>query len=183
MNDLMGLIYTGDNGERLGELTAVRAVAALPVLARYRVIDFVLSSLVSSGAHNVGIILQKNYSSLIDHLGSGKEWDLHRKRDGLFILHPFVTKDSTGVYRGTVDAIRGVLGYVRRSSQRYVILTGSHTIYNTTFKEMLRRHIETGAEYVTGPDCSCLMHMAGVAKKRGLEIQFIHAVEILAAGL
>ena len=49
--------------------------------------------------------------------------------------------------------------------------------------DKVKRHIETGAEYVTGPDCSCLMHMAGVAQKRGLEIQFIHAVEILASGL
>ncbi len=49
--------------------------------------------------------------------------------------------------------------------------------------EKVKRHIDTGAEYVTGPDCSCLMHMAGVAQKRNLGIKFIHAVEILAAGL
>ena len=50
-------------------------------------------------------------------------------------------------------------------------------------KDKLERHIQTGAEYVTGPDCSCLMHMAGVAKKQGLKIQFKHVVEILASGL
>ena len=49
--------------------------------------------------------------------------------------------------------------------------------------DKVKRHIETGAEYVTGPDCSCLMHMAGVAQKRDMAIKFIHAVEILAAGL
>ena len=49
--------------------------------------------------------------------------------------------------------------------------------------DKVKRHIETGAEYVTGPDCSCLMHMAGVAQKRDMKIKFIHAVEILAAGL
>ena len=49
--------------------------------------------------------------------------------------------------------------------------------------EKVKRHITTGAEYVTGPDCSCLMHMAGVADKRDMSIKFIHAVEILAAGL
>jgi L-lactate dehydrogenase complex protein LldE len=49
--------------------------------------------------------------------------------------------------------------------------------------DKVKRHMETGAKYVTGPDCSCLMHMAGVAQKRGLGIQFIHAVEILASGL
>ena len=50
-------------------------------------------------------------------------------------------------------------------------------------KDKVERHIQTGAEYVTGPDCSCLMHMAGVAKKQGLNIEFKHVVNILAAGL
>ncbi|MEI3424419.1 MAG: hypothetical protein V8Q85_04950 [Christensenellales bacterium] len=86
-----------------------------------------MSNLVNTGVTNVGVIAQKNYHSLMDHLGSA-EWDLHRKRDGLFILPPFLTRRITGLYRGTVDAIRSVMGYVRRSTQRYVILTGSHTI-------------------------------------------------------
>ena len=50
-------------------------------------------------------------------------------------------------------------------------------------KDKVERHMQTGAEYITGPDCSCLMHMAGVAKKQGLNIKFKHVVEILAAGL
>ena len=50
-------------------------------------------------------------------------------------------------------------------------------------KDKVERHIATGAEYVTGPDCSCLMHMAGVARKQGLKIDFKHVVEILASGL
>lgn len=145
-NNAFGLIYTGEANARLRELTFSRSVAAVPFGGRYRVIDFLLSDMVNTGISNVGLITQRNYHSLMDHLGSGKEWDLHRKRDGLFILPPFVTKDNTGMYRGTVDAIRSVLGYVRRSTQRYVILTGSHTLYNTTYDAMLRQHIETGAE-------------------------------------
>ena len=155
MNDLMGLIYTGDNGERLGELTALRAVAALPVLARYRVIDFVLSSLVSSGAKNVGIILQKNYSSLIDHLGSGKEWDLHGKRQGLVLLPPYQTPDNIGVYSGLMDAIRSNMVYLRRSHERYVVVTDSGMLYTANYDEMAAQHIRTGADitlmYTTNP--------------------------------
>ena len=49
--------------------------------------------------------------------------------------------------------------------------------------DKVKRHSATGAEYVTGPDSSCLMHMQGVAQKQGLPIQFIHVVQILAAGL
>lgn len=155
MSDLMGLIYTGDNGERLGELTSLRAVAALPVCARYRVIDFVLSSLVSSGARNVGIILQKNYSSLIDHLGSGKEWDLHGKRQGLVFLPPYQTPDNIGVYSGLMDAIRSNMIFLRRSRERYVVVTDSGMLYTADYDDMLAQHIRTGADitlmYTTNP--------------------------------
>lgn len=144
--DAFGLIYTGENNMQLRDITLSRSVAAVPFAGRYRCIDFVMSSLVNTGVSNVGLIAQRNYHSLMDHLGSGKEWDLHRKHDGLFILPPFMTKENTGIYRGTVDAIRSVMGYVRRSSQRYVILTGSHTIYNTTFNEMLDCHRDNGAD-------------------------------------
>lgn len=146
MENAFGLIYTGDANMQLRELTFSRSVAAVPFGGRYRTIDFMLSDMVNSGITNVGIIAQRNYHSLMDHLESGKEWDLHRKRDGLFILPPFVTHDNTGVYKGTVDAIRSCMGYIRRSSQRYVVMTGSHTIYNTAYTEMLRQHIETGAD-------------------------------------
>lgn len=141
-----GLIYTGESNLQLRDLTTSRSIAAVPYGGRYRCIDFVLSCMVNSGITNVGIIAQKNYHSLMDHLGAGKEWDLNRKRDGLFILPPYVTKDSTGVYKGTADALRSVMGYVRRSSQKYCVLTGSHTIYNTTFNDMLRFHEQKDAD-------------------------------------
>ena len=49
--------------------------------------------------------------------------------------------------------------------------------------DKIKRHMATGAEYITGPDSSCLMHMQGIAKKQNMGIKFIHVVEILAAGL
>ena len=65
---------------------------------------------------------------------------------------------------------------------------GMFSIEETSISEQMgidkvQRHQKTGARFVTGPDCSCLMHMAGVAKKRGLDVEFMHVVEILAAGL
>ena len=84
-----GLIYTGESNNQLRDITYSRSIAAVPFGGRYRCIDFILSNLVNTGVTNVGVIAQKNYHSLMDHLGSGKEWDLHRKRDGLFILPAF----------------------------------------------------------------------------------------------
>ena len=144
--DAFGLIYTEEDNHRLGDLTLSRAVAAVPFGGRYRCIDFILSDMVNSGIHCVGVITQKNYHSLMDHLGSGKEWDLHRKREGLFIIPPFQTRENTGIYRGSVDAFRAAIGYVKRSPQRYLLLSGSHTIYNMVFSDMLDRHISSGAD-------------------------------------
>lgn len=146
MKDLMGLIYTGENDQFLRELTITRAVAALPVVGRYRIIDFQMSSLVNSGAKNVGVITQRNYHSLMDHLGSGKEWDLHGKHDGLFILPPFLTRDNTGVYEGMLDALRSNLSYLRRSRQEYIIVADSHIVVNIDYQEMLRQHIDSAAD-------------------------------------
>ena len=146
MKNMMGLIYTGENDARLRELTLSRAVAALPVIGRYRIIDFQLSSLVNSGVRNVGVITQRNYHSLMDHLGSGKEWDLHGKKDGLFILPPFLTRDNVGVYEGSLDAMRSNLGYLRRSRQEYIALIDSSVLYNVDFLEMLSFHIDAAAD-------------------------------------
>lgn len=146
MKNVMGLIYTGENDARLRELTLTRAIAALPVAGRFRMIDFLMSSMVHSGIRNVGVITQKNYHSLMDHLGSGKEWDLHLKNDGLFILPPFLTRDNVGIYTGMLDALRSNTGYLRRSHQEYVLLSNSHILFNTNFTEMVAQHIQSGAD-------------------------------------
>jgi len=146
MEDIMGIIYTGENDASLRELTLSRAVAALPVIGRYRVIDFQVSCLVNSGARNVGVITQRNYHSLMDHLGSGKEWNLHSKKDGLFILPPFLTREHVGEYEGMLDALRSNMGYLKRSRQEYAIVLNSHIVQNIDFTEMLSFHIDTGAD-------------------------------------
>lgn len=146
MNDVMGLVYTSKNDLTLRELTSQRALAAIPVAGRYRIIDFVLSDLVNSGVRNVGIIAQKNYQSLMDHLGSGKEWDLHTRNNGLFILPPFVTRENGGEYSGVLDALRANFDYLRRSKQKYVILTNSNFIMNTSFETMIEQHIDNDAD-------------------------------------
>lgn len=145
-NDVMGIVYTSKDDLNLRELTSQRAVAAIPVAGRYRIIDFVLSSMVNSGIHNVGIIAQKNYQSLMDHLGGGKDWDLHTRNNGLFFLPPFMTRENNGEYSGLLDALRSNFDYLRRSKQDYVILTDSDYIMNTSFEPMIDQHIKSRAD-------------------------------------
>lgn len=146
MKDVMGIIYTGESDARLRELTMFRAIAALPVAGRYRVIDFLLSSMVNGGLKNVGIIMQKNYHSLMDHLGSGKEWDLHGKNNGMHVLPPFLTRENIGVYTGLLDALRSNTDYLSRSKQEYVVLSNSNIIYNADMDALARYHADSGAD-------------------------------------
>ncbi len=146
IKDVFGLIYAGEENYNLRELVLIRSIAALPVGGRYRVIDFALSNMVNSGIRNVGIITQKNYQSLMDHVGSGKEWDLSRKTDGLFMLPPFDNAENTGIYRGISDAIRSNMSYIKRASQPYCLLVGSSTVHTATYNHMLKAHLEKKAD-------------------------------------
>lgn len=146
MKDAMGIIYTEKDDLSLRELTSQRSVAALPVAGRYRIVDFLLSNMVNSGVRNVGVITQKNYQSLMDHLGAGKEWDLHTRNNGLFILPPFINGDKGGEYSGVLEAIRANFDYLRRSKQELVVVANGNAVYSASFEPMLRQHEESGAD-------------------------------------
>ena len=85
----LGIIFPNSYDSLVPELVAERLMASIPFAGRYRMVDFILSSMVNSGIDNVSLIVRKNYHSLMDHLGSGREWDLTRKNGGLNIVPPF----------------------------------------------------------------------------------------------
>ncbi len=145
MIDTMGVIFSSNNETNLGELATVRSVAALPFAGRYRLIDFVLSGMVNSGVINVGVATDYNYQSLLDHLGSGKPWDLARKKYGLFILPPFAR--NLDLYEDErMGMILGILHYLKRSQQKYVIIADCNNVCNIRFEDVLARHKESGAD-------------------------------------
>lgn len=147
MNNTMGIILAENSDIRLNELTEVRSVAALPFGGRYRLIDFILSNMVNSGIINVGVTTLFNYSSLMDHVGSGTPWDLNRKTYGLFILPPYIRGgNSSGATRGSVDLLYGVLTHLRRSPQKHVLIAGGNLICNMTFDAAMEFHRKNEAD-------------------------------------
>ena len=146
MRDMMGIIMADSKELRLNELTEMRSVPALPFGGRYRLVDFILSNMVNSGIINVGIATNINYSSLMDHVGSGAPWDLNRKIYGLFMLPPHVRGSEGNVSEGSIDQLYGVLTFLRRSRQEYVLLASGRTVCNMTFDEALEKHIENEAD-------------------------------------
>lgn len=83
----LGIIFPNSYDNLVPELVTERLMASIPFASRYRMVDFILSSMVNCGIGNVSIIVRKNYHSLMDHLGSGREWDLTRKNGGLNHRH------------------------------------------------------------------------------------------------
>ena len=88
----LGVIFANTYDNLVPELVAERSMASIPFGGRYRLIDFTLSSMANAGIDNVSVIVRKNYHSLMDHLGAGREWDLTRKRGGLNIVPPFAER-------------------------------------------------------------------------------------------
>ena len=126
-NNTLGFIFSENPEVNLGELTTLRSLAAVPVGGRYRIIDFVLSNMVNSGIIKVGIATAHKNQSLADHLGSGKDWDMARKNNGLFIIPPPEIGDSND-RAGGIDYIYRALNYLKRSHQDYVLVSDCNTI-------------------------------------------------------
>ncbi|OUQ77925.1 glucose-1-phosphate adenylyltransferase subunit GlgD [Flavonifractor sp. An100] len=147
MNDLHGILFAYRSDSNLGELTRPRNTCSLPFGGRYRLIDFMLSNYVNAGITDVGIIVHESYQSLLDHLGSGKDWDLSRKHGGLRILPPFsYAEHGHGEYRGNMEALAGVAGYLNNIRQEYVIMAWGDTALNLPVAKVLEQHIATGAD-------------------------------------
>lgn len=146
MQNVMGIINLNDGQEFLKELTKGRPLAALPFGGRYRLIDFILSNMVNSGIQNVGILVQDKYRALMDHLRSGKEWDLARKRDGLFILPPGQDPYISTGCRGSVDNFYSNLDYIESSRQEYMLIAGSHIVCNLNYRKAFSFHQNMSAD-------------------------------------
>ncbi len=148
MNDLHGILFAYRSNAGLGELTRPRNTCSLPFGGRYRLIDFMLSNYVNAGITDVGVIVHESYQSLLDHLGSGKDWDLSRKHGGLRILPPFgyAGRGPGREYEGNMDALSGVRDYLKTIRQNYVILSWGDTVLNFSVADMLRQHIQSGAD-------------------------------------
>lgn len=145
-NNVLGLVFSNAYDSALPELTNLRTMGSVPFGGRYRLIDFALSNMVNCGIGKVGIITKSNYQSLMDHVGSGKPWDLSRKNDGMFILPPFSSNDSAGMYDNRIEALKGKMRFITRSKEEYVIMCDCNVICNLDFNELFRAHTKSGAD-------------------------------------
>lgn len=138
MNNCVGIINLDENENRMGELVRNRSLASVPIAARYRIVDFVLSNMTNSGIECLGIFTKNKSRSLIDHLTNGRPWDLHRKKDGLKIF-------NFGYEEPVVDDVHNFaenIEFVKYSRRDYVLMAPSYMICNIDYNLALKKHKE-----------------------------------------
>jgi len=145
-----GLIFSNIHDSSIPELTRRRTMASVPFGCRYRLIDFALSNMVNSDITKIGIITHYNYQSLLDHIGTGKDWDLARSSGGIKILPPFITAyenaASSRVYSSRLEALMGVMNFISRCNEDYIVLSDCDVVCNIDLKDVIRFHEKNGAD-------------------------------------
>ena len=141
----MGIIFPNSFDALIPEMANVRLMASIPFASRYRMIDFVLSSMSNCDIDNVAVLPNRKYHSLMDHLGSGREWDLVRKNGGLSIFPPYA-ESAKAMNTGRVGQIAGILGFLKEQKEKYVVMADSNIAINIDFKAMIEAHIASGAD-------------------------------------
>ncbi len=145
-----GLIFSNIHDAAIPELTRIRTIASVPFGCKYRLIDFPLSNMVNSGITKVGVITHYNYQSLLDHVGTGKDWDLARRSGGIKILPPFITAYDNAaankLYNTRLEALLGVMNFIRRCTEEYIVMSDCDIICNIDIADVLEKHVADGAD-------------------------------------
>ncbi|MBO7345098.1 MAG: glucose-1-phosphate adenylyltransferase subunit GlgD [Clostridia bacterium] len=142
----VGIIFSNIHDNNVPELARIRTLGSIPFGGRYRLIDFPLSNMVNSGIDTVGIITKSNYQSLMDHVGSGKDWDLARKDGGVIILPPFGDAESNSLYTSRLEALKGITSFLFRADEEYVVMTDCDSINRINYSEVLEYHVRNRAD-------------------------------------
>ncbi len=142
----IGIILAGGNSSGMGELSAKRAVAAMPVTGSYRAIDFALSNMTNSNIQKVAVFTQYNSRSLNEHLNSAKWWDFGRKQGGLYVFTPTITTTNSLWYQGTADALYQNINFLKDSHEPYVVIASGDGVYKLDYNKVLEEHIKKGAD-------------------------------------
>lgn len=144
-SNALGILFPNSYDSLVPDLVGERLMASIPFASRYRLVDFILSSMVNCGIDNISIIVRKNYHSLMDHLGSGRSWDLTRKNGGLNLVPPFAEK-TVKLYNGRVEALASILEFLKGQKEKYVVMADTNVALNFNFNEFIKAHMESGAD-------------------------------------
>ena len=124
-------------------------MASIPYGCRYRLIDFPLSNMVNAGISTVNVITHYNYQSLMDHIGSGKDWDMARRSGGIKILPPYISafaNNQNELYHTRLEALKSINHFISGMTEDYVVMADCDVICNIDLRDLISAHVESGAD-------------------------------------
>ncbi len=145
MHNVIGLILGGGKGTRLHPLTEKRSKPAVPLGAKYRLIDIPISNCINSDIYRIYLLTQFNSVSLHSHIRQTYNFDGFH---GGFveILAAQQTPDFTDWYQGTADAVRKNLRYIKQRGIDHVLILSGDQLYRMDYAEMLDTHKKSKAD-------------------------------------
>nr|WP_317284032.1 glucose-1-phosphate adenylyltransferase subunit GlgD [uncultured Sellimonas sp.] len=161
MNKALGIINFARNRIWVDGLHDYRPIGAFSFLGRYRVIDFPISNMTNSGIDQIQVYIRRKPRSLIEHLGTGRHYNLNSKRGKLIALFSESGVENN-IYNTDIAAYIENLECIEESPYPYVILAPSYMIYSMDFNSLLQAHIDSGA------DITLLYHSVTTAKEEFL---------------
>jgi glucose-1-phosphate adenylyltransferase len=174
--DTLVLLLAGGVGSRLNVLVKTRAKPSVPFAGLYRIIDFSLSNVMNSGMKKVGVLTQYKPLSLMRHLATGEPWDFTGRSRGVKILPPSTGFMDSDWYKGTADAIRQNLSFIKANpSEEILVLSGDH-IYQMDLYAMIEFHRQKNADITVGmmivPESEIHQFGAGITNDEGRIIEW-----------
>jgi glucose-1-phosphate adenylyltransferase len=165
------LILAGGVGSRLNNLVQTRAKPAVPFGGIYRIIDFSLSNVMNSGLTQVGVLTQYKPLSLMQHLGTGEAWDFTGRSRGVKILPPRTGAKDSDWYKGTADAVRQNMDFIKSHPSKEILLLSGDHIYRMDFDDMISFHRRKQADVTIGmmvvPESEIHQFGAGITNEEG----------------
>ena len=145
LSHTVALILGGGRGTRLFPLTKIRAKPAVPLAAKYRLIDIPISNCINSGLNRAYVLTQFMSESLHRHLRQTYTFD---NFNGGFVelLAAQQTVEQEIWYQGTADAVRKNLVHLREDWIEHVLILSGDQLYRMDFREMMRTHLDSGAD-------------------------------------
>lgn len=179
-NNILGIIFSNSYDEAMPEFTNLRTMGSAPFGGRYRLIDFALSNIVNSGMNKVGVITKSNYRSLMDHIGTGKPWDLDRKQGGLFLLPPF--SGGSGMFDCRIEALNGIMSFISRSKEEYVVISDCNVVCNIDLTKLFEFHKKNADDITVACGRGAIPEFGDIMSFEADESARITGVDISARG-
>lgn len=166
MAKAFGIVASSSPSIKVEGMQDYRPIGAFSFLGRYRIIDFPISNMSNSGIDHIHVYVGKNPRSLVEHLGSGRIYNINSKRGKLQMLFPEGSSVNE-IYNTDIAAYMENLAIIKRMHEEYVVITPAYMVYSQNYADLLQEHIDSGA------DISLLYHRVDNAKDAYLNCQIV----------